>query len=329
MGSGTLGSAIVLTSQVYGFPTGVAGRSGNQTVDLSWNPVPGAASYVVRYSVNNGGPYDVFAGSTPNSNYRATGLNNGTTYYFTVSAIQGGAEGIPSEQFAITPFDTSQSVFCTGSMAEGGQFTPMVAINSSGPASGQASYLGSEQYTGLINPRELDYYGYGNLQNEIIGTRGYLIFDWGGYGSHLTNISGPFTITLGAGWADLSYLERKFHVDAVVGQNDGLFGNPVGSINIGVNDANFHFLTVISPSQFNNGRHFTLRLTSTNNTSASFRVDEDVGFSHVFQFLFKGNVTLVADGASGAGAIVQALFLDNASVRSALSPPTQLKIVTP
>jgi hypothetical protein len=93
-----------------------------------------------------------------------------------------------------------------------------------------------------------------------------------------------------------------------------------------VTDTNYHFLTVVSPAQFNNPRQFTMRLTSTNNTSASFAVNESPGLSHTFQFLFRGNVTLYADGTGGNDAIVQALFLDNApvtygSIVAQLPPP--------
>jgi len=99
-----------------------------------------------------------------------------------------------------------------------------------------------------------------------------------------------------------------------LGDNYGLIANPVGSINIAVNDSNYHYLTVISPSKFNDARQFAMRLTSTNNTSAVFTVNEYPGYSHVFQFKFKGNVTLWADASGGSDAIVQALFLDDASV---------------
>ena len=315
-GSGTLGSAISLTSQDYGFPTGVTGKNGNQTAELSWLPVPGAASYNIRYSLLNGGPYSILAGNTTTLDYVVGGLTNGQTYYFVVTAVQGGSEGIPSEQVSINPFDTTQNVLATGSMSEGGQFTPVVEISSAAPASGQPSYIGAEHYTGVLNLRELDDYGFGNLQNEIVGAQGYAIYDWQGAGSNLVNLAAPFTVTPGSGWNDIAYLERQYRVDNVLGVNNGLTANPAASINIGVSDTNFHYLTVISPAQFNYGRQCTIQLTSASGASAVYTVNENPGLSHVFQFLFKGNVTLwarsTAPGTSNA--IVQALFLDNAAV---------------
>jgi hypothetical protein len=333
-GTGALGSAITLTNPASGFPVGLIGKNGNQSGELSWQPVPGATSYNIYYSLINGGPYTVLAGTTTNTDYVVNGLVNGQTYYFAVTAIQSGIEGMPSEQVGVYPFDTSQTVLATGSMSEGGQFTPYLEVNSTAADAGQPSFVCAEQMTSLLNPRELDDYGYGNLQNETIGTKGYTIYDWGGAGSSLTHVLLPFTITPGSGWSDIQYLERQYRVDNVLGSNYGLSAGTIGSINISVTDTNYHYLTVMSPDQFNNARQFTLRLTSTNNTSASYPVNESPGYSHVFQFLFRGNVTLWADATGGgSGAIVQALFLDNALVTypnsTLLPPPAQFHVIGP
>ena len=120
-GTGNLGGAIALTQPVVNFPTGVTGQLGSNSVELSWLPVPGASTYNVYYSLVNGGPYQTPAGSTPATNCFITGLTNGQTYYFAVTAVVGGKEGCPSEQLALTPFDTSQSVLGAGSDSEGEQ----------------------------------------------------------------------------------------------------------------------------------------------------------------------------------------------------------------
>ncbi len=199
-GSGPLGSTITLTNLRCGFPVNVVGENGYQSAELSWNPVSGATSYNVRYSQMNGGPYSALAGNTTSTNYVVTGLTNGQTYYFAVTAIQGGGEGIPSEQVAIYPFDTDQTVLCTGSMTEGGQFTPVIDIDSNAPTLGQPSFIGAEHYTGVLNLRELDDYGYGNLENETVGTKGYAIYDPQGGGTSLQQVLSPFTLTYVSGW---------------------------------------------------------------------------------------------------------------------------------
>jgi hypothetical protein len=321
VGSGNLGSTITLTNLPFYFPAAVTGKSGNQSAQLSWLPVAGANRYNIRYSFIDGGPFTTLAGFTTNTSYVAGGLTNGKTYYFAVTAVRSGKEGSPSEEVMINPFDTGQNVFSAGSMVEGGQFTPNVQISSTAMSSNLPSYIGSEQMCGILSLQELDSFGHGNLQNEGVGKKGYVLYDWSGPGSSVQNLAGRFTVTPGWGWSDINYLQRQYRLDGTLGTKNGISAGPLASINISVTDTNFHYLTVVSPAQFNNARQFTMRLTSTNNTSASFSVNENPGLSHVFQFLFRGNVTLWADATGGSGAIVQSLFFDDAAVSFSAVPP--------
>lgn len=324
-GSGTLGSTIVLTNPPASFPSAVTAQSGNQSAQLSWRAVPGAMSYNIRYATMNGGPYLTIAGNTTSTNFVATGLINGQAYYFAVTAIVGGTEGIPSEQAAAYPFDTTQYVLCSGSMTEGGQSTPNVEINSNNAALGLPSWVGAEHYTGVLNPSELDGFGYGNLQNEVLGTGGCWLLEIQGVATSFFNVQPPYTVTYGGGWVDIPYLERQYRINGTLEMNNGLAANGYGYLYFGATDTNYHYLTVVSPSQFNNARNFTLGITSaTNNTSAVYTINESPGLSHVFQFLFKGNITLWANGTGSSGAIIQAVLFDNAPVYypSASAPPT-------
>ena len=321
MGSGALGSNITLTNQTYDFPSGVTGSSGFESGELSWQPVPGASSYNIRYSTMNGGPYSVVAGSTAGTNYVVSGLANGQTYYFAVSAIVAGTEGSPSEQVEIRPFDTSQTVLAAGDLIEGGQFTPVIEVSSNAVNLNQASWVGGEHLTGVLNLRELDYYGYGDLWNQAaIGTKGYVLYSWASGGVSIANVSPSFTVTTGTGWADIANLERQYRLDNVLGVNHGWAASPVGTIYIGVTDNAYHVLTVVSPSQFNGPRNFSLGVTSTNASSAQYTINENPGYSHVFQFLFRGNIILWANATGGSDGIVQALFLDDAAVVNGAGP---------
>jgi len=281
----------------------------------------------------NGGPYQSLVGQTTSTKCLVTGLTNGRTCYFAITALSGGSEGPPSEQVIATPFDTSQTVLCAGSLTEGGKWTPVIDVDSNAPAKGFPSYIGNEHLAGMLGLDDLCNYGFGNLMSENIGTKGFSLFDWGGPGSNLVQVLLPLTVTLGSGWKDLAYLNRQYRLSGVLGTNYGLLANPVGTINIGVSDTNFHRLTVISPAYSGNYMKFTLALTSTNGTSSSYVVnDANPGLTHTFQFLFKGNVALTADATSGANGIVQAVFLDDATVTApttnTLSPPTGFKVIS-
>ncbi|HEX3717558.1 MAG TPA: fibronectin type III domain-containing protein [Verrucomicrobiae bacterium] len=326
IGSGSLGGTISLTNQPCSFPVDVVVANGSQWGQLSWQSVSNATSYNVRYSFNNGGPFALLAGNTTNTTYIVQGLTNGQTYFFVVTAIQKGIEGIPSEQVEVNPCDNSQTVLRAGCMSEGGMFTPVLDISSSAPSLARPSLVGAEHLTGVLTPADLACYGYGAIINENIGTQGYLIYDWGGAKSNLTNLSSAFTVTQGSGWINAPNLTREFRVDNVLGTNWGLTASAIGTINIGVNDNKFHFLTVVSPSVMAYARQFTLGILSTNGTSAQYTVNENRGYSHMFQFAFKGNITLQANATGGAGATVQAIFFDNSPLYN-LPAPTGLHFV--
>ncbi|MGC3958510.1 MAG: LamG domain-containing protein [Verrucomicrobiota bacterium] len=67
-------------------PTGVTAIPGtNATVRLSWSPVTGATNYNIRQSFSSGSGYAVVA-STNGTSITITGLANGYTYYFVISA---------------------------------------------------------------------------------------------------------------------------------------------------------------------------------------------------------------------------------------------------
>jgi hypothetical protein len=83
-------------------PTGVAATAGNQQVALSWSASSGATSYNVKRSTVNGSGYATVASPTA-ANYTNTGLTNGTTYYYVVSAVNSAGESANSAQVSATP----------------------------------------------------------------------------------------------------------------------------------------------------------------------------------------------------------------------------------
>lgn len=97
-------------------PTGLSATAGDQQVRLSWNAVSDATSYNIKRSAVSGGPYDAIATAT-NTSYTDTGLNNGTTYYYVVTAQNSAGESGNSNEASATP-QASQ----TGNMLINGSF---------------------------------------------------------------------------------------------------------------------------------------------------------------------------------------------------------------
>jgi len=83
-------------------PTGVGASSGSGQVVISWTASSGATSYNVKRSLVNGGPYSTI-GSVSISPYVDSGLTNGTTYYYVVSAVNACCESANSAQVSGTP----------------------------------------------------------------------------------------------------------------------------------------------------------------------------------------------------------------------------------
>jgi cellulose 1,4-beta-cellobiosidase len=84
-------------------PTGLTATAGNAQVSLSWTASSGATSYNVKRSTTNGGPYSTIATGVTATSYLNTGLTNGTTYYYVVSASNAGGESLNSNQASATP----------------------------------------------------------------------------------------------------------------------------------------------------------------------------------------------------------------------------------
>jgi fibronectin type 3 domain-containing protein len=83
-------------------PAGLAALAGNTQVSLTWTASTGATSYHVKRSTTNGGPYTQVSAPTA-ANFTDTGLTNGTTYYYVVSALNSAGESANSSQASATP----------------------------------------------------------------------------------------------------------------------------------------------------------------------------------------------------------------------------------
>ena len=86
-------------------PAGLTATAGNSQVTLSWISATGATSYNVYYATATG----VTVASTTKATgltattYSATGLVNGTPYFFIVTAVSGAGESVISSQATATP----------------------------------------------------------------------------------------------------------------------------------------------------------------------------------------------------------------------------------
>lgn len=101
-------------------PSGVTAAAGNKSVTVSWSGASSGATYVVKRSLTSGGPY--FPVSVPGqfptpTSYVDSGVANGTTYHYVVSATNQFGESADSAEAAVTPGFTPVTIV-TGALSQ-------------------------------------------------------------------------------------------------------------------------------------------------------------------------------------------------------------------
>ena len=93
-------------------PTGLTATAGNAQVNLTWNVSAGATSYHLKRSTTAGSGYTQI-GAPPTANFADSGLTNGTTYYYVVTAVNTAGESGNSNQASSTPINAAADVTIT------------------------------------------------------------------------------------------------------------------------------------------------------------------------------------------------------------------------
>jgi subtilase family serine protease len=84
-------------------PTDLTAHGADSKVVLSWSAALGATRYNVKRSLTPGGPYSSINSAVHGTTFTDTGLTNGTTYYYVVSASNSQGESGDSNEASATP----------------------------------------------------------------------------------------------------------------------------------------------------------------------------------------------------------------------------------
>ena len=83
-------------------PTNLTATAGDGQATIAWSASSSVATYRVKRSTSNGGPYVQIAAPTTTS-YVDNSLTNDTTYYFVISAVNSIGESANSNQVSVMP----------------------------------------------------------------------------------------------------------------------------------------------------------------------------------------------------------------------------------
>jgi hypothetical protein len=85
-------------------PANLSALAGVKQISLTWDAVDGAGNYNIKRSEIAGGPYTTVSSVTGSAiKFIDTGLTNGKTYYYVVSAVNSGGESANSNEASATP----------------------------------------------------------------------------------------------------------------------------------------------------------------------------------------------------------------------------------
>ncbi|WP_019912725.1 S-layer homology domain-containing protein [Paenibacillus sp. HW567] len=110
--------------KVLGAPVLESAVPGNAKVQLTWSPVEGSTGYKVYQSVSSD-TYGTELNTVQASvyTYNATGLTNGTTYYYVVKAVNSAGDSLASNQASATPATVPGAPSEVSAVAGNGQAT--------------------------------------------------------------------------------------------------------------------------------------------------------------------------------------------------------------
>jgi hypothetical protein len=150
-------------------PTDLTATAGNGQITLSWTsslPADNNHSYKVKRAITSGGPYTVIA-AIYSKDYTDTGLTNGTTYYYVVSAVavhdHVGLESSDSNEASATPQLINNAAFVSqsvpASMVAGERYNVSVTMRNTGNTTWSA---------GGANPYRLGYQNANNPSDNMV-----------------------------------------------------------------------------------------------------------------------------------------------------------------
>jgi fibronectin type 3 domain-containing protein len=297
--------------------------SSNQ-INLAWTGVTNAASYNVKRSTTNGGPYVIIATGWTMTNYTDVSVAGATTYFYVVSAVNAGGESSNSVQASATTLlaagltataisanqisltwnaiSNAASYNVKRSAVSGGPYAPIASgvtatnyVDIGLPVSGGWYYVVSAMVGGRETPNSAEAaLSFPKLTGGIIGTAG----SWNNSGNTIANVFDNNLTTFfdaPGGNGDWVGLDFGIGVSNVIAQINycpraGFEARMTNGIFQGANRADFSdavtlFTVTTQPAA---GGFTSVGVTDTNAFRYVFYLSPNGGFGNVAELQFHG-----------------------------------------
>jgi len=135
-GAGVSGNNTDSVNSQQSFPTNLTATATNAQITLAWSSVSNATSYTLKRGTSPGGESVTVVSGYTGTTYTNTGLANGTTYYYVVTATGPGGTSGNSPEASATPLTIGDGIWISAADGNWGAVTNW-ADNS--PASGSGN----------------------------------------------------------------------------------------------------------------------------------------------------------------------------------------------
>jgi autotransporter-associated beta strand protein len=140
---------VALGGAILPAPPSLVAINGHAEVTLNWSASSGADGYDLKRAPASGGPYTLIAAGLTGTSYVDSGLVDGTSYYYVITARQGAYESVNSNEVAGLPGDITAVWSASPASANWSQganwFSGQV------PGQGDSLAFGSSAVTSLTN----------------------------------------------------------------------------------------------------------------------------------------------------------------------------------